>query len=208
MRLLIASQNRGKLKEISSLLATVGIEAIGMDDYANLVPAQEDGVTLEENAIKKAQALVQQTGLPCLADDSGLMVDALDGRPGVYSARYAGEDASYADNNNLLLREMQAVPAEKRQAAFCCVMALCYPDGSCHLFEGKLPGYILESLQGDGGFGYDPLFAVGDSNRSLAQMTIEEKNLISHRGLALQKLLDYFHECGEQPGHSAQSFFD
>lgn len=203
MQLLIASQNKGKLKEISSALSAVGIEAIGMDDYANLVPAEEDGVTLEENAIKKAQALVRQTGLPCLADDSGLMVDALDGRPGVYSARYAGEDASYADNNNLLLRELQAVPVEKRQAAFCCVMALCYPDGRCHLFEGKLQGVILDHFQGEGGFGYDPIFAVGNSTQSLAQLTIEEKNRISHRGIALQRLLHYFHEAhgaAEQSG--------
>ncbi len=194
MQLLIASQNKGKLKEISCALAAVGIESMGMDDYANLVPAEEDGVTLEENAIKKAQALVRQTGLPCLADDSGLMVDALDGRPGVYSARYAGEKASYADNNNLLLRELQNVPVDKRQAAFCCVMALCYPDGSCHLFAGKLQGFILEHFQGDGGFGYDPIFAVGSGKQTLAQMGIEEKNIISHRGIALHKLLNYFHE--------------
>jgi len=161
-----------------------------------LTPAEEDGETLAENAIKKAQALVEQTGLPCLADDTGLMVDALDGRPGVYSARYASEDASYTDNNNLLLHELRDVPANKRQAAFCCVMALCYPDGNCQLFEGKLEGVILDHFQGDGGFGYDPIFAVGNGEQSLAQLSVEEKNRISHRGLAIKKLLDYFHEVG------------
>ncbi|OQY20282.1 MAG: non-canonical purine NTP pyrophosphatase [Desulfobacteraceae bacterium 4572_35.1] len=192
MRLIIASQNKGKLKEISCALATVGIEAVAMDSFGDLVPAIEDGETLEENAIKKAKAVVQQTGLPCLADDSGLMVDALNGRPGVYSARYAGEDASYADNNELLLRELKEFPPEKRQAAFCCVMALCYPDGKCQLFTGKLEGVILEQFQGNDGFGYDPLFAVGGQQRSLAQMSVAEKNEISHRGLALQKLLNHF----------------
>lgn len=194
MRLIIATQNMGKLKEISSALATVGIEAVGMDSYPGLVPAVEDGETLEENAQKKAQAIVQQTGLPCLADDSGLMVDALDGRPGVYSARYAGEDATYADNNELLLRELSEVPPQKRHAAFCCVMALCQPDGGCQLFSGKLEGVILRQPQGSDGFGYDPIFAVGTPPRSLAQMSVEEKNRISHRGLALEKLINYFHE--------------
>ena len=167
-----------------------------MDSYPALIPAVEDGDTLEENARKKAQAVVEQIGLPCLADDTGLMVDALDGRPGVYSARYAGEDATYDDNNQLLLRELADVPPARRQAAFCCVMALCYPGGDCHLFSGKLEGVILQSLLGVDGFGYDPIFAVDGGRRSLAQMSIEEKNLISHRGLALEKLLNYFHEKG------------
>jgi XTP/dITP diphosphohydrolase len=194
MRLIIASQNAGKLQEISTALAAVGIEAVGMDSYPGIIAAIEDGETLTANAFKKARAVVEQTGQPCLADDSGLMVAALDGRPGVYSARYAGEDASYADNNRLLLQELKDIPSAQRQAAFCCVMALCYPDGSSQIFEGRLEGVILEKFQGEGGFGYDPIFGVGDGHRSLAQMTIEEKNLISHRGLALKKLLAYFHD--------------
>ncbi len=194
LELIIATQNDGKLQEIKSALAEVGITALGMSNYPELVAAVEDGTTLQENAIKKARAVVQQTGKPCLADDTGLLVTALDGRPGVYSARYAGENASYADNNELLMQELDGVPESQRGAAFCCVMALCYPDGSCHIFEGRLDGKILLQMQGEGGFGYDPLFEVIDAAQSLAQMSVAEKNRISHRGLALQKVVAYFQD--------------
>lgn len=195
MPLIVATQNKGKLKEIRRVLSHVGIDVEGMDDYPDLVPAVEDGTTFKENARKKAQAIAQQTGKPCLADDSGLTVDALQGRPGVYSARYAGEDATDSENNRLLLSEMAQVPDGQRQAAFCCVMALCYPDGKCLYFEGRLEGNILRQEQGDGGFGYDPLFQVGDDSRSLAQISIDEKNRISHRGKALNKMLLEINDC-------------
>lgn len=195
MTLIIATQNKGKLKEICRVLQSVGIKAEGMDNYPHLVPAIEDGETFAANAQKKAQAIVEQTGKPCLADDSGLTVEALQGRPGVYSARYAGEGASDQENNDLLLKEMAQVADGQRQAAFCCVMALCFPDGNCQLFEGRLEGKILRKEQGDGGFGYDPLFQVGDEPRSLAEISLDEKNNISHRGQALKKMMSEINDC-------------
>lgn len=189
MELIVATQNQGKLKEIRRVLGDAGIQVEGMDSYPQLVPAEEDGTTFAANAQKKAQAIVKQTGKACLADDSGLVVHALDGRPGVYSARYAGEDASDADNNALLLKEMAEINQGQRQAAFCCVMALCTPEGDCQLFEGRLEGEILTEAQGCGGFGYDPLFWVEEFNCSLAEVSLEDKNRISHRGAALRQLL-------------------
>lgn len=195
MALIIATQNKGKLKEICRVLQSVGIEAEGMDNYPHLVAGIEDGETFAANAQKKAQAIVEQTGKPCLADDSGLTVDALQGRPGVYSARYAGEGATDQQNNQLLLKEMAQIPDGQRQAAFCCVMALCFPDGKCLFFEGRLEGQILREEQGAGGFGYDPLFQVGDDARSLAQISLDEKNSISHRGQALMQMMNAINNC-------------
>ncbi|MCD6525730.1 MAG: XTP/dITP diphosphatase [Desulfuromonas sp.] len=189
MELIVATQNQGKLKEIRRVLADAGIEVEGMDAFPQLVPAVEDGLTFAENARKKALAIVEQTGKPCLADDSGLEVAALNGRPGVHSARYAGALATDADNNALLLKELAEIDEQQRQAAFCCVMALCTPDGHCRLFEGRLEGRILTEPQGDGGFGYDPLFWVEAFGCSLAEVSLEDKNSISHRGAALRQLL-------------------
>ena len=197
MSLIVATQNKGKLKEIRRVLAGVGIDVEGMDNYPELVPAIEDGTTFKENAQKKAQAIVQQTGKPCLADDSGLTVEALHGRPGVYSARYAGEGATDSENNLLLLTEMAPIADGQRQAAFCCVMALCYPSGECLFFEGRLEGHILRAEQGDGGFGYDPLFQVDGDQRSLAQISIDEKNSISHRGKALKQMISNVNDCSD-----------
>ena len=195
MRLIVATQNKGKLKEIRRALEQVDIVAEGLDGYPDVVPALEDGTTFAENARKKAEAVVSQTGQPCLADDSGLTVDALQGRPGVFSARYAGDNATDSDNNALLLRELADVPDTQRQAAFCCAMALCYPDGRCLLFDGRLEGVILAKPQGDGGFGYDPLFQVEGDERSLAQISTDEKNRISHRGAALCQLIVTLKSC-------------
>ena len=189
MELVIATQNQGKLKEIRRLLGECGIDVIGMDAFSGLVPAQEDGATFAENARKKALAIARQTGRRCLADDSGLEVAALQGRPGVFSARYAGENATDEQNNMLLLKELAGVAETSRQGAFCCVMALCDPEGSCQLFEGRIDGRILESARGQGGFGYDPLFWVDSHGCTMAELPLEEKNRISHRGQALQKVV-------------------
>ena len=195
MKLIVATQNKGKLREIRRILQDVDIEICGMDEYPHVIAAIEDGTTFAENAQKKAEAVVRQTGEMCLADDSGLSVACLGGRPGVYSARFAGENASDADNNALLLREMTNIPAQERQAAFCCVMALCSADGSCRLFEGRLEGEIMFSAVGDGGFGYDPLFRLTDDSRSLAQISLDEKNTISHRGIALRQVVAVLQRC-------------
>ena len=191
MELVVATQNRGKLREISRLLADSGIVVKGLDDIADLPEIIEDGDTFEANAQKKALTVARHCGCLTLADDSGLMVEALNGEPGVYSARYAGPDASDADNNQKLLDAMKDFSPEQRHAAFYCAMALCQPSGECQLFQGQLKGLILEAPRGSGGFGYDPLFLVPEYGKALAELPLEIKNRISHRGHALRNVLAY-----------------
>jgi XTP/dITP diphosphohydrolase len=161
----------------------------GLESFPDLPEVVEDGDSFAANARKKAETIARLTGRLTLADDSGLSVDALQGRPGVYSARYAGPDASDADNNSRLLQELAGVADRERTAAFCCVMALCTPEGRCELFEGRLAGLILAAPRGAGGFGYDPLFLVPEYGRTLAELPLDIKNRISHRGLALRQAL-------------------
>ncbi len=191
MELLVATRNSGKLKEIQRLLSDTGISVKGLDECGDLPDVVEDGHTFAANAQKKAATMAHLTGYVTLADDSGLAVDALDGRPGIYSARYAGDGASDADNNRKLLQDMADVAFNHRQAAFHCVLALCTPDGDCQLFDGRLDGMILEQARGDGGFGYDPLFLVPEYGRTLAELPLETKNRISHRGQAFNRLVEY-----------------
>jgi len=190
-RVLVATGNAGKVKELSALLHGSGIELLSMKDFPQLATVVEDGDTFEENAIKKARSACEATGLPVIADDSGLVVDALDGKPGVYSARYAGEGSSDADNNVKLLRELAGVGMEQRTAAFHCVIALCLPDGLCKTFSGELKGRITEIPAGGGGFGYDPLFLVPEFGMTLAELPLEVKNRISHRGRAFAALRQF-----------------
>lgn len=189
MELVVATGNAGKLREIRRLLADSGIEVLGLGEFPGLPEVIEDGLTFAENARKKAATVARLTGRLTLADDSGLAVDALGGRPGIHSARYAGSDAGDDDNNRKLLAELAGVPAEQRQAAFHCVMALCRPDGDCRFFEGMLPGLVLEAPRGNDGFGYDPLFWVPEYHRSLAELPLDIKNRISHRGQALRQVV-------------------
>lgn len=189
--LVVATRNPGKLKEISHLLESQGIRALGLESFPDVPDVVEDGATFAANAIKKAEVVAQMTGLPCLADDSGLVVDALQGRPGVHSARYAGVDADDQSNNRKLLDEMAMVPADRRQASFRCVMALCVPGQPPHLFQGRVNGVILERQQGSGGFGYDPLFWLPELNCTMAELPLDSKNRISHRGRALCQLIDF-----------------
>jgi XTP/dITP diphosphohydrolase len=191
VELLIATRNRGKLKEIQRLLADCDIVVKGLETYDGLPEVVEDGDTFEANARKKAATMARLTGCMALADDSGLTVRALGGKPGIFSARYAGEKATDADNNRKLLNDMADVPVGQRQAAFHCVMALCSPSGDCRLFEGRLDGEILLQPRGEGGFGYDPLFMVPSYGCTLAELPLDVKNRISHRGLALKKLIDH-----------------
>jgi len=186
--LVVATGNKGKLREFGDLLAGVVETILSPADFPGLPEVEEDGETFEANAVKKAMSAALFTGRPVLADDSGLCVDYLGGRPGVYSARFAGEGASDADNNALLLRELSGVAAGQRGAAFHCVIALCHPDGSCQTFDGSLPGVILEAPRGAGGFGYDPLFLVPEYGQTLSELPPEIKNAISHRGRAMQQL--------------------
>lgn len=186
--LVVATGNKGKLREFAELLKGVVDTILSPADFPGFPEVEEDGETFEANAIKKARSAALFTGRPVLADDSGLSVDFLDGRPGVYSARFAGEGASDADNNALLLRELAGVSAAQRGAAFHCVIALCQPDGSCQSFDGSLSGVILEAPRGEGGFGYDPLFLVPEYEQTFSELPMEIKNVISHRGRAMQQL--------------------
>lgn len=194
MELLIATRNRGKLKEIQRLLVDTGIIVKGLDECGNLPDVVEDGDSFAANAHKKAATMAQLTGYLTLADDSGLAVDALAGQPGIYSARYAGEKASDADNNRKLLEAMADVPFDQRQAAFHCVLALCSPAGECIQFEGRLDGMILEQARGDSGFGYDPLFMVPEYDCTLAELPLDIKNRISHRGQAFKQFVAYLQQ--------------
>jgi len=189
--LLVATGNRGKLRELEHLLAGVVERLLSLADFPDLPPVIEDGATFAENAIKKARHAARQTGRVALADDSGLVVAALDGRPGVHSARFAGPDADDARNNARLLQELTEVSADRRQAAFHCVIALCQPDGECRTFTGELPGLILSAPRGEEGFGYDPLFLVPEYGKTLAELPLAVKNRISHRGRALAQLKAY-----------------
>jgi XTP/dITP diphosphohydrolase len=189
MKLLVATKNKGKLREISSLFATQGIEVVGLESLENAPDVVEDGDSFAANARKKALEIASLANCLTLADDSGLVVPCLDGAPGIFSARYAGDDATDRQNNLKLLKELTSVPQDSRQAYFCCVIALADPQGRCHTFEGRLNGLLLDELRGDQGFGYDPLFLVPEYGKTLAELPLGVKNRISHRGMALNQLL-------------------
>ncbi len=191
MELVVATGNAGKLKEIRRLLESYDVKVLGLDQFPDAPDVVEDGETFSANAAKKAETIARLTGLPCLADDSGLTVSALDGRPGVHSARFSGENANDQSNNLKLLEEMASIPEGQRQAAFFCVMALSLPDQPTRFFEGRVEGTILHEPQGDGGFGYDPLFWLPDFNCTMAEMPLDEKNRISHRGQALRQVVEF-----------------
>lgn len=190
MELVVATGNAGKLREIRRLLADTGIEVKGLDAFEGLPEVEEDGETFEANARKKAETIAGLTGCLTLADDSGLAVEALGGQPGVRSARYAGEGATDADNNRKLLGVLQGIPAEKRRAAFCCAMALAAPGQETRFFFGRVEGVILDQQRGEGGFGYDPLFLVPEYGKTMAELPLETKNRISHRGQALRQAIE------------------
>jgi len=189
VRLLVATRNAGKLRELRALLGERGVEVQGLVDVPGAPVVEEDAATFLGNALKKARVLAEATGLPVLADDSGLVVDALGGRPGVHSARYAGPGSADADNNRRLLRELKGVPPENRGAAFVCAMVLVVPDGREFTASGRLSGRILEEGRGGDGFGYDPLFLVEEEGRTLAEMELAAKNRMSHRARALAGIL-------------------
>jgi XTP/dITP diphosphohydrolase len=193
-RLVFATRNRGKLRELRQLLTPgefpLGVELLGLDDI-EVPEIPETGQTFAENAAAKARGVMEATGLPALADDSGLEVDALDGAPGVHSARYAGPGASDADRIALLLQDLAGVPAERRGARFRCVVAFVDPadPGRVGLHEGSCEGRILETPRGSGGFGYDPVFYVEELGQTFAEAPAEQKNRLSHRGRAMRRLV-------------------
>lgn len=187
MKIIIATHNKHKLQEMGRILSPMGYEVVtDLDLGIELSDVEENGETFLDNARIKAEAGCKESGLPCIADDSGLCVDALNGAPGVYSARYSGVHGDDDGNNRKLLAVLSGVPTEKRTAHFACAICVSFPDGSEVTATGKCEGYIGYEKKGTNGFGYDPLFMVGD--RSLAEMTAQEKDAISHRGNALKEL--------------------
>ncbi len=182
--LVLATRNNGKTEEIRALLSGLPVELKNLNDFGPIPDVVEDGETFDDNAYKKASFTARVLGLPAIADDSGLVVEALNGEPGVYSARYAGEDADDAANNAKLLEAMAGVT--DRRAAFQCVISIAVPTGAALTYEGRCDGVIAEAPSGAGGFGYDPLFYCPDKGKTFAELTMEEKGEISHRGQALK----------------------
>ncbi|MEQ1628121.1 MAG: XTP/dITP diphosphatase [Nitrospira sp.] len=180
----LATRNRHKVEELAALLGDLGIRIRTLADFPHAPEVEEDGATCEANAIKKACEIARTTGLMAVADDTGLEVDALDGRPGVYAARYAGEHATYEDNCRKLIQELEGVPHERRTARFITVAAIAIPGEPVQVTQGVLNGYITEKASGSKGFGYDPLFYVPELKGTLAEISAEQKNRISHRAKA------------------------
>lgn len=187
--IVFASHNEGKIKEIKKLLAPYGIKVKSALDM-NLPDVEETGKTFEENSLLKSRTIAKLVNMPCLADDSGLCVDVLNGAPGVYSARYA-PNRDFDKGMEKLLAEMEKSPNKSRNAHFSCVISLAWPDGQYKVFAGQVDGKIAFHKMGAGGFGYDPLFVPEGFTSSFAQMSQEEKNKISHRGRAVEKLKDF-----------------
>ena len=192
MKLVLATKNSGKVIEFERILLELGakdLEVIGLDKFPEIGDIEETGSTFEENALLKARTICKLTGLPALADDSGICVDALGGAPGLYSARYSGKGD--AANNQKLLHELRDVPDEKRGAYFICVAAFVRPDGFEKTMEGRFYGSILHQPIGNGGFGYDPLFKPKGMELSSAQLSAAQKDAISHRGIAMRAIAPY-----------------
>ena len=195
MEILIATNNRHKVEDIASLLRSHGFSIKSLADYPDIPKTIEDQPTLEGNALKKAREAFKTTGVLSLADDTGLECYYLELKPGVVSARYSGENATYAENNEKLLHALKGVPPRRRNARFRTVVAIVGKDVQ-EVVEGKVEGDIAESLRGTGGFGYDPLFIPGGSKKTYAEMSMDEKNRISHRSLAIAKAVEVLKAMG------------
>jgi XTP/dITP diphosphohydrolase len=220
VKIILATNNRDKIKEIEAIMAPLDVELVHPDSIGGIPEVVEDGDTLEENALKKARGIREYTGLCALADDTGLEVDALDGAPGIYSSRYAGENVTYDDNNRKLLRELEGVPEDRRRARFRCVMALALVNSVADLLysrmneqggktatddrgridalvtEGILEGRITDRKRGTSGFGFDPVFEVPKMGMTLAEMGPDTKNRISHRYRALVEMREMLRRFG------------
>lgn len=193
MKVILASKNQHKLTELSAILSQLGFEIALESEYGLDIDVEETGTTFEENSFLKADAVMKASGLPVLADDSGLMVDALDGAPGVYSARYAHK-ASDKERTAYLLENMKDVPEERRGAKFVCVITCLFPDGRKIVARGECPGVIARAPHGENGFGYDPVFYLPELGMTYAELPSEQKNAISHRARALQDFCRKYQE--------------
>lgn len=191
MKIVLATRNKGKIREIREMLKDAPVEVLTLEDFPALTLPPEDGATFEENALKKARFVARETGLAALADDSGLEVEGLQGRPGVRSARYAGPSATDEDNVEKLLKELEGRPPNERSARFRCSAAFADPAGGEAVFEGTLDGVITEGPRGASGFGYDPVFLLPDKGKTVAELTTAEKNSLSHRGRAVRRFMEW-----------------
>lgn len=193
-RLIFATGNQNKMREIREILADLPVEILSMKEAGIEADIVEDGKTFEENAIIKAKAIMELTGELVLADDSGLEIDYLNKEPGIYSARYMGEDTSYRIKNASLIERLAGVPDEKRTARFVCAIAATFPDGTVKTTEGVIEGRIGYEERGENGFGYDPIFYVPEFGCTTAELSEEQKNAVSHRGKALEKMREILKE--------------
>ena len=191
---IIASTNQGKLKEFKELMKGLSVKVKSLKDFPEIGDIEENGASFAENAYIKAKAVFDATGCLSIADDSGLEVDALDGAPGIYSARYAGEEKNDTANNEKLLSEMNAVSDENRGAQFHCAIVAIDQNGTRYDAEGIVRGHILRAPQGENGFGYDPLFYIEEFGRTTAELSMDEKNKISHRGQAVRQIVEILKE--------------
>ncbi len=190
MKIIFATGNENKLREIREITADMDIEIVSMKDAGVYTDVEETGKTFEENAYLKASAIARKSGLPTLADDSGLEIDYLGKEPGIYSSRYMGEDTPYPVKNAELLRRMESVPDEKRTARFVCAICYVRPDGSSETVRATMEGIVAHKIAGENGFGYDPIFYLPERGCTSAELSREEKNAISHRGKALRMMRD------------------
>ena len=187
-KIILASNNKGKIAEVKEILKDMNVEVISMKEAGLDVDIEENGITFEENALIKAEAIMKMTGEITIADDSGLEVDYLNKEPGIYSARYMGHDTSYDIKNNAIIQRLDGVKGTDRSARFVCAMAVVFPDGKNIIARGTMEGLIADKPMGETGFGYDPIMYLPEYQKTSAQLSSEEKNKISHRGKALEKL--------------------
>lgn len=193
-KIIFATGNAGKMKEIKIILGDMGATILSMKEAGANIEIEENGTTFEENAVIKAKAVCKATGEIALADDSGLEIDYLNREPGVYSARYLGENTSYEIKNQTLLKRLEGVPEEKRTARFVCAIAASLPDGRVLVTKDSMEGFIGYEIAGENGFGYDPIFCVREYGCTTAQLTMEQKNELSHRGKALRRMKERLQE--------------
>lgn len=199
MKIVLATHNKGKIREFKEAFAEIGWEAVPIADIADLPDPEETGQTFEENALQKAHAYAKAIGEAVLSDDSGIIADVLGDRPGIYSARYAGHHGDDEANNQKLIHDLAPYHGEERKGRYVCVVALVWPDGRSVTAEGACEGIIRDFYQGTGGFGYDPLFYLPSFGKTMAELTLEEKNSISHRGRALRALIEKLKNLGKEP---------
>lgn len=199
IRVLLATANPHKVREISELLTGLPLDIRTLSDYPELPPFSEDGNSYEENSRKKALWVLDATSELTLADDSGLEVDALDGAPGIFSARFGGQNLSFAEKNSMILSLLKEIPEEKRTARFVCAATLAFPGGRIETFSGACEGVIAHEPRGEQGFGYDPIFLLPEFGKTMAELSSEEKNRISHRARAFQKVRACLFDCLKHP---------